>query len=101
MSEVRGDTRDYSLNEIGGTREEDLPFEIEVENYVREIKALTVEPKTIVKDLLLRNRAVFSKKPGKTHVYEHNIHLLTDKPFVRKSYPVPLSMRPAVDKEIQ
>lgn len=43
----------------------------------------------------------FSSEPGRTNVYEHRICPLNDKIFVRRSYPIPLSLREAVDEEMK
>ena len=54
-----------------------------------------------VKDLLYKHKDVFSEEPGCTMVYEHEIRVTVQKPFVKKSYPVPLHQQAAVDKEIE
>lgn len=48
-------------------------FEDEVDRYVRNITTLNDEQKSIVRELLLENRDVFSDKPGFTSVYDHKI----------------------------
>lgn len=43
---------------------------------------------------------VFNTKPGLTDKYIHHIRLHTEKPFIKKQYPIPLSLRPDVDKTV-
>lgn len=52
-------------------------------------------------NILKDNYQVFRTKPGLTDKYTHKIILHTTTPFIRKPYPIPLSLRPAVDKVIQ
>ena len=68
---------------------------------VNNLTELNVEEKMRVKDLLYKHKDVFSEEPGCTMVYEHEIRVTVQKPFVKKSYPVPLHQQAAVDKEIE
>ena len=54
-----------------------------------------------VKELLIKHKDVFSDQPGCTSVHEHDLRLTVEKTFVRKSYPVSLHKRAAVDREIE
>jgi transposase InsO family protein len=51
--------------------------------------------------LLQRYRCVFSPRPGLTHKYTHEIKLHDKTPFLKRPYPVPFALRPAVDVTIQ
>ena len=44
-------------------------------------------------------RTLFSDKPGAVTHYEHAIRLVKPNPFIKRSCPVPLSKRVAVEKE--
>ena len=72
-----------------------------IESYDEKLKHLNENERKQVKKLLYHHKDVFSEEPGCTHVYEHEIRVIVQKPFVRKSYPVPLQQQPAVDKEIE
>lgn len=79
-----------------------MPFEfsVEVDKYVKKLNTLNSEQKNIVTKLLKDNREVFSSKSGFTSIYEHVIRPVNDKIYVKKSYPVPLKLRNAVDEQI-
>jgi transposase InsO family protein len=57
--------------------------------------------KDAIINLLVRYKNLFSDKPGCTTIYEHKIRLTSDRPFLRKTYPIPFALRDAVDLEIQ
>ena len=71
-----------------------------LENYDEHLQDLNENKRRLVKNLLSYHKDVFSDEPRYTHVYEHDIRVTVQKPFVRKSYPVPLRQQSAVDKEI-
>ncbi|XP_046422345.1 uncharacterized protein LOC124180641 [Neodiprion fabricii] len=52
-------------------------------------------------NLILHHKEHFSEKPGCTNIYEHKIRLINDKPFIRRSYPIPIALKSAVDLEIR
>ena len=54
-----------------------------------------------MESLFIRWKEVFSREPGCTSVYEHDIVPRTSNLKVRKSYPVPLAQEEAVDRDIQ
>nr|XP_015840034.1 PREDICTED: retrovirus-related Pol polyprotein from transposon 17.6 [Tribolium castaneum] len=51
--------------------------------------------------LLQEYRCIFSSRPGLTHKYTHEIKLHDKTPFLKRPYPVPFALRPAVDATIQ
>lgn len=51
-------------------------------------------------ELLCEYKDLFSPNPGLTNKYTHVIQLHDYTPFVRKTYPIPFSLRDAVDAEI-
>ncbi|XP_043481228.1 uncharacterized protein LOC122510544 isoform X2 [Leptopilina heterotoma] len=75
-------------------------FAQEIDEYLFKLKSFDKASKQKIKDILIKYRRVFSKRPGCTNVYEHRITLEKQKTIVRKSYPVALSRRDAVRKAI-
>lgn len=51
--------------------------------------------------LLLKYAEIFSDKPGLTHLYTHKLNLKHQKPIVKRSYPVPFTLRPAVEQKLR
>lgn len=80
---------------------EDHNFFIEARAIVQVLTCLTETQKSKLFNVLIQNRKVFSDKPGCTHIYEHKIEVKPHKSCVQRTYPVPLSQRPAVGTEIQ
>lgn len=99
-SEIEYEDKESNIRSVEHFYEECDNFDNDVDQYVNDIKILDEKQKNIVRELLNNNRKVFSKYPGCTTVYEHHIHPIHNKIFVRKSYPVPLTLRKAVDDEI-
>ena len=54
----------------------------------------------VSRDTLLETLENYDEHLQNLKVYEHEIRVTVQKPFVRKSYPVPLRQQPAVDREI-
>ena len=50
--------------------------------------------------LLDKHASVFSDVPGRTTLYQHEIHMLDSTPFAVRQYPIPVAHRPAVQKQI-
>lgn len=51
---------------------------------------------------LLKNFAdVFSETPGRTRVYQHEIHMRDETPFLKNSYPIPFKYREEVRRQIR
>lgn len=61
----------------------------------------SLSPLKPIQQLIQEYSPLFSDKPGCANVYEHKIVLSRNDIVVRKSYPVPLALRPAVDREIE
>ena len=59
------------------------------------------EKKQQLRDLIEEFQDIFSSKPGKTTLGEHRIELTDDTPVRCKPYPVPYSLYPEMEKEIQ
>ena len=54
-----------------------------------------------LRKMLRENEDIFSNVPKVTNLLEHSITLITDQPIRSKPYPVPLSLRHVIRKEIQ
>ena len=72
----------------------------ELTAYVSNLNNLNSMQKAKVEKFLYNFRFIFSDEPGCTNIYHHSIKPIVENPFVRKSYPIPLKLRPAVDQEI-
>ena len=62
---------------------------------------LTDEENANISKLLSEYNDIFSEQPGCTHLYTHEIVLLNETPFVKRSYPVPFPLRKSVELELQ
>ena len=80
---------------------DDYDVDADITEYIKSLNDLSDCQTEIVTDLFTRNKRVFSDKPGSFVGYEHAIGVIEDKPFVRRSYPTPLHLKPRVDKEIE
>ena len=69
--------------------------------YCTRLDSLNENQMNTVKDVFLEYKSVFSELPGCTDAYEHHITPLQEKQYIKKSYPVPISQRVAVNSEIQ
>ena len=76
-------------------------FDSEVERYVQELVQLDAYQRATVGKLLRKYEKLFSPEPGCTTIYKHPIIPINEKVVVRRSYPIPLSQRAAVDAEIK
>lgn len=63
--------------------EDDL-FE-KVMSILSKMKHLTIEQKSKLRAVIIKNKEVFSDKPDWTTVYEHRINLTSDKHVIRKN----------------
>lgn len=61
---------------------------------------LSNEQKKLLLPVLEKHSKVFTNKLGLTDKYEHVIKLIDEKPFVKRSYPVPLGHREQVKKKL-
>lgn len=100
-SEPQGDRSEINTRYLRQMSNNEKSFDACVEEYVKGLRSLVNDQRNEVRKLLVEYRAVFSDEPGCTRVYEHQIILKNNKNVVRKSYPVALSQRSAVNKEIQ
>ncbi|XP_068206234.1 uncharacterized protein [Palaemon carinicauda] len=64
------------------------------------LKKICVQ-KDDLRNLCQKYKHVFSDKPGKTSLQEHNIKIKTTEPFVRKYYPIPAHLTKDFDDEVQ
>lgn len=61
---------------------------------------LPAEQKTMFREMLVRNRAVFSEDPGLVTDYSISFKVKPHSVYHRKSYPIPHSKLPAAQREI-
>jgi len=67
---------------------------------IQEINTLDSNRKNKLEHLLIKHKEIFSDKPGCINSYIHKITLNSSKPFVRRSYPIPIKYRTVVEEEI-
>lgn len=72
----------------------------EINSKIENLGELNVEEKKKIRDVLLRYRSIFNKYPGKTTKYIHEIKMHDKTPFVKRPYPIPISLRPAVEQTL-
>lgn len=90
-----------TIDQINTDSDEPYNVEVEIDDYVEALTQLSGAERRIVRDLLLVNRHVFSDEPGRLKGYEHVIRVKDEKPFVRRSQPVALEVKPRLDKEVK
>lgn len=81
-------------------KDEDDRFENDVKEIVQGITTLDDEQRHRLGSMLSRHRGLFSAKAEPAGTYEHKIRLKTPGTVSRKTYPVPVKHRDAVDAEI-
>ena len=115
-------TLDYNtqtLNFSSGDEQVKCEFRFNSPKFINFIKATNREINqneihTKISDLLINSEqkqellkllseftCLFKDTPGLTDLYSHKINMKTEQPFVRRSYPIPFALRPAVDLEIE
>lgn len=62
----------------------------EIVDKLTECQVLNQNELSLFKELLKEYNDVFLKIPGRISVYEHQIKIHEDRPFVRRSYPIPI-----------
>lgn len=72
-----------------------------INSHVDSITHLNRAQKESLKDVLLKHKFVFSKKPGKLEGVEHRINLQDYSPIKCKTYPIAEKHKDAVDEQIQ
>lgn len=85
---------------IRSTKNDQSFFE-HVRAIVTSLMGLSGEQRVTLEKLLCQYEHLFSDEVGCAKIYEHSIKLATNKPFVKRSYPIPLKYREAVDLELQ
>lgn len=97
-----------AIDDPGGTRvgqslfeKVSCDFSAEVASVAHSLTSVSDSDRNLFYELLSKYRHLFSDRPGCVMHYEHVIKPKTDKPFVRRSYPVPLSKRAAVERELK
>lgn len=89
---------------IGGKGEEDEEKEYswdDICTQVRRISELKDQQKQALSEIIYKNKKVVENRLEGTNIYEHSIKLNSKRPFVYKSYPIPIHYRTVVEKEMQ
>lgn len=73
--------------------------ELSIEQYIGSLE-ISTEIKASLLPILQKNKAVFSKKPGRTSKYVHKIRMVDETPFMKRSYPIPFAHREQVKNKI-
>lgn len=68
---------------------------------VDELQKNTQTSLTRLREVLIRNKCVFSSQPGRTNKYQHIIKMRDEEPFVRRSYPLPIAYRTKVQEKLR
>lgn len=87
--------REIGVDERRGTIHDDF------QEVARKLKGLKLEQTEQVKKLLQKYEKLFMDKPGGTTIYTHRLRVIPHKPFVSRSYPIPLVVRKSVRQEIE
>ncbi|KAL7295095.1 hypothetical protein TKK_0011563 [Trichogramma kaykai] len=72
------------------------PYEISLQEIDQKLAICEVRNEQTTKklrEIILKNRDVFYKKPGRLRNFEYELKLKDDKPFFVKPYPVPLNYK--------
>lgn len=62
---------------------------------------LNPEQKVQLYRLLTKFQELFSDQPGLTHLYTHEMIMKDEDPVMKRSYPVPYTLRPAVENKLR
>ena len=73
----------------------------EITSKVEESNLNDIETKRQLEHILWKYKAVFRKEPGKLKSHQHTLRVKEDRPFLGRSYPIPLAYRERVDEEIK
>lgn len=76
--------------------EEKLKIYDEINSVVKEVVEkthLNSENEKKFRDILLKHHKVFKHKPGLTNQYKHKIEMINDKPWYKKSFPIPKKLK--------
>ena len=71
-----------------------------IEEKVAKCELLNGEKKNKFWKVLKKYKEIFSKKPGRLVIYKHELKIKDDKPFIIKTYPIPMKLKDLVTSEI-
>uniref|UniRef100_A0ABD2X093 RNA-directed DNA polymerase n=1 Tax=Trichogramma kaykai TaxID=54128 RepID=A0ABD2X093_9HYME len=80
------------------------PYELTVQEIDEKLSTCEVKNEQTIRklrEIILKNRRVFYKKPGRLINFEYELKLKHEKPFFVKPYPVPLNYRDKVRSELK
>ena len=89
-----------NVNEYDKIEEKCCITDAEIEEKVAKCKLLSREEKKKFWEVLKKYRDIFSKKPERLSIHEHELKIQEDKPFIIKTYPIPLKLRDLVTLEM-
>ena len=89
-----------NLKEYDELGEKYCIFDAEIEKKVAKCELLNSEEKKNFWEVLKKYKDIFSKKPGRLSIYEHELKIKYDKPFIIKTYPIPMRLRELVTAEL-
>lgn len=105
-SQNENDTNINSIKSVTAkqVKDEDVNYNLtsdEIDKKLEECQVLQVDEIKAFSELLKEYQDIFYKLPGRVTIYEHQLKIYEDKPFVRRSYPVPIMHREKVKLELE
>ena len=82
-----------NLKEYDELEEKYCITDAEIEEKVAKCELLNGEEKKKFWEVLKKYKDIFSKKPGRLAIYEHELKVKDNKPFIIKTYPIPMTLR--------
>lgn len=70
------------------------------QSIVYNLTSLNNYEKDVLLEILNRSYILFSNKPGCAKGYQHKLKLLTEKPSIRHTYPIPIQLREPTNRAI-
>ena len=80
-----------NLKEYDELEEKYCISDAEIEEKVEKCELLNGEEKRKFWEVLKKYKDIFSKKPGRLAIYEHELKIKDDKPFIIKTYSIPMT----------
>lgn len=92
---------DLTANQILGMDEMYELTHDEIVDKLSECQVLIESELNSFTDLITEYRDIFYKLPGRVSIYEHKIEIYEDRPFIKRSYPIPIMHREKVKLELE
>ena len=74
--------------------------DFKIEGNVAKLELLSGGEKKKFWEILKKCKDIIFKKPGRLSIYQHELKIKGDKPFIIKTYPIPIKLRELVTSEI-